>query len=55
MDKWWESSIVKCGEEVGKQHSYMWRSSGTAIELRVEKYWYSNTVICEDVFGEHYS
>jgi hypothetical protein len=34
--KYWDSIIVTCGEVVGKQYSYMWRSNGRAVQSHVE-------------------
>jgi len=49
---YWYSFIVTCGEVLGQQYSYMWRSTGTALQIHVDKYWDSNIVTCGEVLGE---
>jgi len=55
VEKYWDSFIVTCGEVLGQQYSYMWRSILTAVLLHVEKYWDSCTVTCREVLGQLYS
>jgi hypothetical protein len=54
VEKWWDSSIVTCGELVGQHYSYMCRSIGKAVQLQVEKCWDSITVTCGKVLGQQH-
>jgi hypothetical protein len=40
---------------VGQQYSYMWRCSGTAVQLHVEIWWDSIIITCGDAVGQQYS